>query len=927
LNDTSTHISGSVYCADFIGRDQVNHYGFSADEVTALIERVLSFLDGGATFLPQESAGWGDRLEAEVNGEKLVFHPGAVQQLSQRRDLRSYLLSVSVHRDYQVWATKFVPLAGQMDVRQVVAGLNLPIAFSEFRPPPPGAGLQAQPTTIPLDDIIEALDRHAAFIILGEPGGGKTTTLQKIAFEAARHLLSQQPGRVPLFVRLSQQGTHDPFDFLAVEWERRTGSDFGNALAAGRVLVLADGVNEIPQETRNERLKAWRLFTNDYAGGSQVVFTGRERDYEQQLYLPRVKVEPLDDSRIADYLERNDAEGLGELLDDPKTRLRQMAGNPFNLALLTFAYKANQREMKNRGVLLHWFAGELFSREERLAHPGWLPRNVQSVALAHLAFAMQRQGESTTFPVDVAKAALPALVPFLGEEVRIEPNALFRFGRAATLLDPGTLPDVRFYHHLLQEYFAARELLRRFKAGEDLAHLWTSKRQIDEMPPAEVGEWDALPEPPPTGWEVTTILACGLAQSDGVDPTAFVEAIHPHNPVLAGRCLDEAGIEPAEEPLKKIRADLLADLYNPAVHLRARLQAGFTLGKIGDPRFQPQTLNGMKVILPEMVAVPSGKYMIGSVDDDFDADSDEKPQHSIQLPAFSIGRWPVTNAEFACFIEAGGYENEEYWEGELAKRWLHGEDVAGGQVSYWMDVWKYTQTYQDWKIRLERTGSYTPDNIKTFEYISHLSEEELHAQLSRELSAKSRQQPHYWQNSQYNNPSQPVVGITWFEARAYCAWLTAITGKAYRLPTEPEWEAAARGLPSPWQGEGDATRLHDGVRVFAWGDDFDPVKANTIEGRVLRPSPVGAYAAAGGVGPFQAEDQTGNVWEWTSSLYLSYPYQPEKAEDPETASERVVRGGAFYFDRDGVRCAYRFRLSPDVFIHGIGFRVVSPGSF
>ena len=142
------------------------------------------------------------------------------------------------------------------------------------------------------------------------------------------------------------------------------------------------------------------------------------------------------------------------------------------------------------------------------------------------------------------------------------------------------------------------------------------------------------------------------------------------------------------------------------MHLRARLQAGFTLGCIGDPRFEPQTINGVKVIVPQMVRVPAGKYIIG---DDTSQYADEKPQHEIELPAFEIGKWSVTNAEYACFIEAGGYKDERYWETDLAKRWLKGEDVTGGQFATWLQVWKTLQSTQNWKEQFEQTGSVSPE--------------------------------------------------------------------------------------------------------------------------------------------------------------------------------------------------------------------------
>jgi len=205
------------------------------------------------------------------------------------------------------------------------------------------------------------------------------------------------------------------------------------------------------------------------------------------------------------------------------------------------------------------------------------------------------------------------------------------------------------------------------------------------MPETGVGEWDPLPEPPTTGWEVTTILAAGLSQN----PHRLIDAVRAVNPILAGRCLDEAGLawpEEGEHPLCALRADLLKDVYDTQCHLRARLLSGFVLGRIGDPHFQPQEIKGVKVILPTLVDVPTGEYWIGSAEDDSDAYTNERPPTKIALPAFQIGKWPVTNAEFACFMEAGGYQNETYWQTDLAKRWLAGEEVAGGQLQTYMDI-------------------------------------------------------------------------------------------------------------------------------------------------------------------------------------------------------------------------------------------------
>jgi formylglycine-generating enzyme required for sulfatase activity len=899
-------MSGTVTCADLVGGDKITTYGYSATDVEHLIEKVLTLLNAGASFLP--SGGPSSALRAEMNGEILTFHPAAMHTLAGCRSERAYLLSLTVRREYQIWGTKFIPLAARVDVRQAIT--DIPVAYSAYIPAPTP---DAPPRMEPLEDITNALTKHSAFIILGEPGSGKTTTLQKIAFEQSRAILEGMAGRVPVFVRLSQQKDRLPFDFLRAEWEQRTGTDLAESLAQGRVLLLADGVNELPREERAERLKDWRLLTDEYAGANQIVFTGRERDYDAELNLPRVRVDSLDDTRIKEYLRRQDALGLAALLDDPRTHLRDMARNPFNLSLLVFAYRSNQREMANRGGLLRWFTGELFGREERMAHRGWLPREVQTHALAQLANTLQARGEGTTVDEKTARAALPEVVEWQGEPIPVRPGDLWRFARAATLLDPAVVPDIRFYHQLLQEYFAALELSRLFEAGRDFSNVWRVPRRIDEMPASNAGDWDPLPEPPGTGWEVTTILAVSLTPR----PEALVEAVRIHNPALAARCLLESGRNwdaTIEMELKrKLQSDLLTELYDPQMHLRTRLQAGFALGKIGDPRFPLQTLNEVKVILPQMVNIPAGVYLIGCPPDEPDSYDDEKPEQLIELPAYAIGKWPVTNAEYACFVEAGGYEDEQWWKTDAARSWLRGGENANPEQP--PDA-QADQPGLGWKERLVQSGNLTEEQLAGLNYYSGLPEGELKIEVEHSFWTKSRKRPEWWSDPDRNNPSQPVVGITWYEACAYCEWLSSVTGRRHRLPTEVEWEAAARGFPEP---------LADGwkARYYPWGDTWDSEKANTIEGRVLKPSPVGAYTAVGNVGPFGTEDQAGNVWNWTSSLFLLYPYSPA-SEDPSSTEERVHRGGAWYFPYRGARCGYRTAADPAGFFNRLGFRMVSP---
>ena len=888
-----------VHCATFIGGNQNNHFSINS---AADLEQLSGLLAG----MLKQGAFQGERegclTFSSADGEKLVFERHASGRFAALRSEQGYLLSLLTQKNYRQWAAGFVPLEATADLPRSGEG-EIPLDFSEIIPP--AYGTNEQPRLEKLPDITTAVHRHRAFVILGAPGCGKTTTLQKITYETARQRLDgEQDIPLPLFVRLSQQKNRLPFDFLKAEWEKLLREDFTDAYTAGRIMVLADGLNELARSGLDEQIKDWRIFAEEAVqNGCQVIFTARSMDYKPLLNMPRVSIEPLDEVRISAYLEKH---GVDELISEMKAspHLAEMAANPYYLFILTALFRKHRKVISNRGLLLRAFVRNLLKREADIANPDCLDEAVLTDALGKMAFTLQENGENLAFERQKAEAALPKKLVCAGKRIKLDAERIFRLGRAATLLDPAVDPDVRFYHQLLQEHFAACELLKRFEAGEDLSRLWKAPVFEDEMPPAEVGEWDPLPAPPTTDWEMTTILACGLA----ANPESLLFVLNQVNPILAGRCMDEAGLaEKPQNELENVQKILLEQLYSPAVHLRARLQSGEVLGRIGDPRFRAQQINGVRVILPEMIPVTAGRYLVGSRDDE-DAYKDESPWQEVDLSAFSIGRWLVTNAEYACFMQAGGYSDPTWWQGELAKRWLGGEDVAGGELKRLLELYDLLESTPNWQAQVKET--WTPENIKDWENVLKLGRGEFEQSLSSRLKSKSRSAPQFWKQSGWDNPSQPVTGVTWFEARAYCAWLSGMTGAEYRFPDEDEWEAAARGE----QGT-----------IYPWGNAWDGQKANTIEGRVLRPSVVGAYAAPGGVSVNGIEDQCGNVWEWTRSLYQPYPLKPFPDGDDESTGDRVVRGGSWSSYRWDARCAYRFGDFP-VFFSSLGFRILSPGS-
>jgi formylglycine-generating enzyme required for sulfatase activity len=241
---------------------------------------------------------------------------------------------------------------------------------------------------------------------------------------------------------------------------------------------------------------------------------------------------------------------------------------------------------------------------------------------------------------------------------------------------------------------------------------------------------------------------------------------------------------------------------------------------------------------PETIFIPAGPFLMGSPTDAA-APEDEKPQHQVDLPAYRIGKFPVTNQQYLEYVRQTG--------------------AAAAPETGW---------------KLARQGK-VPDEAK----LAH-----------------------------------PVTGVSWDEALGYCHWLSQQTGRRYRLPTEAEWEKAARGV--------------EDARPYPWGDAWDPARCNNESDDT---TPVDRF---GSQTPYGCFDMAGNVWEWTSTIWGSsrhdpdyrYPYQNDSREAPEAAARyreyRICRGGAYTDASDRLRCSARARYAADTRHKRRGFRVV-----
>lgn len=229
----------------------------------------------------------------------------------------------------------------------------------------------------------------------------------------------------------------------------------------------------------------------------------------------------------------------------------------------------------------------------------------------------------------------------------------------------------------------------------------------------------------------------------------------------------------------------------------------------------------------ELVLIPAGAFTMG--DTTGDGDPRERPVHTVELDAFYIGKYEVTNAEWRRFRDDPGYDDPKYWP--------NGRVMPKDQIPYW--------------TMANNHGGGTPDSDR-----------------------------------------YPVIGVNWDGAVAYCNWLSAKTGKKYRLPTEAEWEKAARGTDK---------------RRYPWGNDISRENANYVGAQEFDTvKPVGSYPK--GVSSYGVHDMAGNLMEWCADWYARdyYSRSPRKnPKGPESGAYRVLRGGAFFFEPWDLRVSNR----------------------
>ena len=651
---------------------------------------------------------------------------------------------------------------------------------------------------------------HRKLVIIGDPGGGKSTYLRWLAWKRSGPGSGQFPVLVRIFAledyihgRVHSGGVDLP-DAESPDWlprflESRSVAEgwgldaefFRRKLREPSTLILLDGLDEIPDAGRRAAMARWFERAAGAYRQARFVVTTRPAAYEGKATLDQFETVRIGDldlpsmeaflAKWAGFLFSEDAPAARSLTSDltaalrARPDIRRMARNPLMLTALAVIQWNDRRLPDQRADLYESILKWLSEARDYVERP---PGHRVLAILGKLALEMQRREGGRVKQMEKAEAAKW----IEGEFRHVPPED--RYGAALHFLEQETLysgivvsrgAHLEFWHLTFEEYLAARKCADL----DPSALLLESDRWLQQ-------EWREVFLLAPG-----VLIRTGMTRVDALFTTALERAELPGN-LLAVQARAAGLLGAARRDLQAWKYELPDEARYQAllarirpifergkaeqIELADRVAAAEALGQAGDWRFAG---DGEERWVP----IPAGTFLMGAQGKherkpgyDPQADEDEGPVRELKLGAFQMGRYPVTVAEYQRFVDD--------------------EDRGYLQPASWRHDW-------------------SPDEPI----------------------------PRNW-DEQVSFPNRPVVSVNWFEATAYCEWARV------RLPREEEWEYAARG------SEG---------RRYPWGNDDPDASRASYEHSLKNACPVGLFP--NGATPEGIQDMAGNVWEWTASDY------------------------------------------------------------
>ncbi len=783
------------------------------------------------------------------------------QVVGQRRLELDYLDRLSVEE--LVRTEKYTPLSGtfQRDPRR-----------NEIQPLfeliPISKKLREHQETRKFENAIEEILKVRRAVLLGEPGSGKTTTIWKLAADLVKTAFDDPGEPLPILIRLGKwtKPEQSLLSFIQSELGELGGS-LDQLLTEQRAAFLLDGLNELPVAQRDEKYPQVKRLIERHPKSLAIV-SCREHDYTIDLEFDKINILPFDPGRIREFTVNYLGDKRGEELfwriaggNDVRETWNawQKAGATFEMF-----WTAEEIPRENPDVFRSTtFEQDRIWREKVRARGTMMELARNPYMLLMLTSVYDEQGDQLPenrgelFSLFVETLFNREKIPKSDRGELLDGLAKVAFemqvrrdtgdeGNALTVLP---LEDVKAILTDRLLYLAAGASILssgdQVRFTHQLLQEYFTARYMDIEIKAERLKASDIWKPgrwwERTNWEEAAKLLAGLYSADC---SSIVEWVAEANPEVAAQCAVQSGSVCPESTLDRLHPlwiPKLTDLENyPDPKERAAI--GRALGLTGgDDRKGIGTLiNQQGVALPDIDWVE----IPGGEFQYGQIDESDNPQNTITVPSFQISRYPVTYAQFQTFMDdPEGFADQKWFEGMAARD----EDRPLGE--------------------------------QAFKFANH-----------------------------------PRERVNWYGAMAFCRWMSWRLGAGYdlkkvsdwavRLPTEFEWEMAARGT--------------DG-RIYPYKGKFDAKKGNTNETDLSQTSAVGIFP--NGASPYDVMDMSGNVWEWCLSDYNKPQLDPGK-EKLGTNNTRVLRGGSWDDGRDDARAVYRYFYNPGFRFDFIGFRVV-----
>ena len=797
-------------------------------------------------------------------------------------------------------------------------------------------------------------DEHRHVVLVGGPGTGKTTLIDYLVNEAASEHVDQAEKKrpLPVHVRLGDvesSGDGELMDlFTGVHEVRRHPStkEPDQAMAEfllsriqrGEVTLFLDGLDEVRPELLRP-VAGTIAYLADSFPQCRVIVTCREYDYlalgpSERLPFSVLALLPFDTPEILAYVDRwyealarleplrNSDDMKRELMDSLRDNddLRELASTALLLTLIAIMSIVDGALPSRRSTL--YYRAVRYLLEET---PQWRGQgSASSISVdeilpiaAKVANRLHFRDEEPDSTSGFSMRELETIIAeHLGLDQQMSPREYRDIHRKVNtylikvtqtnglIIDQGN-GVLTFAHRALREFLAGMHFLN----GADYeASLLCPGRSHWRQPLLLMAGHGAR--------EGQSLFYLAKYMTDVASLKSIYVNILPQRLIVAemlaeigkqalvsggyGRVLSEDIEGPPETGLWN---GIITELHRAAdgdeLSGKELVRLLFALGRLGDPRLVDRA-GAVRPLEPRRMAyLSSGVFKIGTNDDEIVARSMLRPSpaRDVTLAEYYMDKYPVTNVQYRAFIDSGGYSDLSYWDTEEARLWLTG-DSDFCQVLYDQSMSSFERDFQP--------------ELKDTRH----SEPELLANLR--LMAASRTEPLFWRNSRFNGPNQPVVGVNYWEARAYCSWLTRRRQKdtleeiLVRLPTEYEWERA--------------TRPDNEARRFPWGNvEPDGAKAHyRSDGmNIQRATPVGSFPT--GTWPGGPLDLCGNVWEWTASRALSPDAEDDRHRDNANGTvDRVIRGGSWYcLIPAALHSSFRGVDRPQNVYVDLGFRVVA----